>query len=194
MAEARMIPWTWDRAIGTDVTPIMDLTREHFRSEATGIWQIDEQHFASTLTQDIVRQFFNPGSAFVAVARDNSVLDRDFPGILGYVWAERGIRTVWSSEEMVAIKIVHLDLSLPKLSRVRMISEMMDIWELWARSIGVDIICSSTMRGEQDAFLKMHQRRGYDCRGSICYRRLTNDVADQSTNDAHQQADHSDLR
>ena len=179
--------WIWDRASGTDVTAIMDLTREHFRNEANGIWCIDEQHFASTLTQDIVRQFFNPGTAFVAVARGES-------GILGYVWAERGQRTVWSSEEMVAIKIVHLDLSLPRLARVRMIGEMMDIWEMWARSIGVNIICSSTMRGEQDAFLRLHQRRGYDCRGSICYRRLGNDMADQSTNDAHEQADNTNLR
>lgn len=157
--------WTWDRALGTDVVPIMDLTREWFRSEATDIWQIDEAWFGLNITQDIARQFWNPGSAFVAVARANDQL-------LGYVWAERGQKTVWSSEEMVAIKIVHINLDLAARDRVRMVNEMIDIWEIWAQSIGVPVVCSSTMRGDQSGFLRLHQRRGYDCRGSICYRRV----------------------
>jgi len=161
---------TWRPAAGTDVAAIMDLSREHFRSEATEIWTIDEQHFASCLTQDIVRQFFNPGSALVAVC-ENSAGE-----LQGYVWAERGQRTVWSSEEMVAIKIVHVRMDLPARDRVRMIMDMMDIWELWAQSIGVAIVCSTTMRGDQEGFIKLHQRRGYLCRGSICYRQLTAQV------------------
>lgn len=163
-------PMTWRRAAGTDVTPIMDLTREYFRSEATAIWSIDEQHFAHCLTTHIVDQFFNPNSALVAVCEQESKL-------LAYVWAERNQRTVWSSEEMIAIKIVHLDLTLSARKRLQIIQEMMELWEAWAWSIGVKIVCSSTMRGEQDAFLKMHQRRGYDCRGSICYKRLSTDQA-----------------
>lgn len=162
-----MRSWTWDRAAGTDVTDIMDLTRQHFKTEATDIWTIDEQHFARTITVDIVNQFFNPGSAFVAVARDNTHT------LVGYVWAERGIKTVWSSEEMIAIKIVHVDMTLSARERVRMVREMISIWELWAQSIGVPIVCSSTMRGDQTGFLKLHQTAGYNCRGSICYRRLT---------------------
>lgn len=156
----------WRRAAGTDVTPIMDLTREHFRSEATDIWVIDEQHFARMITVDIVNQFFNPNLALVAVCEEAGRL-------LAYVWAERNQRTVWSSEEMIAIKIVHIDLTLSARKRLQIIREMMELWEAWAYSIGVNIVCSSTMRGEQDAFLRLHQRRGYDCRGSICYRRLT---------------------
>jgi hypothetical protein len=157
----------WRPAAGTDVEAIMAMSRQHFRDEATAIWHIDEQHFASMLTQDIVRQFFNPGTALVAVCED---ADHKF---LGWVWAERGQRTVWSTEEMVAIKIVHVNMNLATRQRVRIITEMMEIWELWAQSIGVDIVCSSTMRGDQDGFVRLHQRRGYDCRGSICYRRLT---------------------
>ena len=176
--------WTWDRAAGTDVVPIMDLTREYFRCEATDIWTIDEQWFGSNLTTDIVRQFFNPGTALVAVARAED------QRLLAYVWAERGVKTPWSSEEMIAIKIVHIDLSLSARDRVRLVNEMIDIWELWAHSIGVKIVCSSTMRGQQDGFLRIHQRRGYDCRGSICYRRLSEQPGQQSTNDGGQHTDH----
>ena len=158
--------WTWHRAQGTDVTDIMDLTRQHFRTEADSVWIIDEQHFACSITMDIVRQFFNPGSAFVAVARNPQ------GQLVGYVWAERGIKTVWSSEEMIAIKIVHVDMSLSAKDRVRMVREMITVWELWAQSIGVPIVCSSTMRGDQAGFVRLHQQAGYDCRGSICYRRI----------------------
>lgn len=161
----QMNSWSWDRAAGTDVSPLMDISRSWFSDEANSIWTIDELWFAQNLTTDIVRQFFNPGSALVAVARGDH-------GILGYVWAERGVKTVWSSEEMVAIKIVHVDMSMPARDRVRMILEMIDIWELWAASIGVPVVCSTTMRGDQAGFIRLHQRRGYECRGSVCYRRV----------------------
>lgn len=178
---------TWRRAAGPDVTAIMALTRQHFRSEAQEIWLIDEQWFGMQLTTDIVRQFFNPGSALVTVA------ESDQGQLLAYVWAERGIRTVWSSEEMVAIKIVHVDLGLSARCRVRLVQEMMDIWELWTASIGVRVICSSTMRADQSAFLRLHQRRGYDCRGSICYRRLGPEQAGQETDHSHQHRDGADV-
>jgi len=165
--DGSMTTWCWRRAAGTDVTAIMDLTREHFRAEAQAVWSIDEQWFGRCLTVDIVNQFFNPGSAMVAVAETPQ------GELLAYVWAERGVKTVWSSEEMVAIKIVHIDLELSARIRLQLTQEMMDLWELWTRSIGVPVICSSTMRGEQSAFLRLHQRRGYDCRGSICYLRLS---------------------
>jgi hypothetical protein len=180
--------YQWRRAAGTDVTPIMDLTREHFRREATGVWSIDEQWFARSVTVDIVNQFFNPGSAMVAVA------ETDQGRLLAYVWAERGQRTVWSSEEMVAIKIVHLDLTLSARIRLQLLGEMMDLWELWAESITVPVICSSTMRGEQTAFLRLHQRRGYDCRGSICYLRLGPKQTGHESNDGHEHADGSHLQ
>jgi hypothetical protein len=181
------VTWSWRRAAGTDVTAIMDLTREHFRSEAQGVWSIDEQWFGRCLTVDIVNQFFNPGSALVAVA------ETDQGQLLAYAWAERGVKTVWSSEEMVAIKIVHIDLALSARIRLQLTQQMMDLWELWTESIGVPVICSSTMRGEQSAFLRLHQRRGYDCRGSICYLRLGPKHTGHESNDAHEHADHTNM-
>ena len=181
------VMYTWRRAAGTDVTAIMDLTRRHFRSEATAVWSIDEQWFGRCLTVDIVNQFFNPGSALVAVA------ESDQGRLLAYVWAERGVKTVWSAEEMVAIKIVHIDLDLSARIRLQLTREMMDLWELWTESISVPVICSSTMRGEQSAFLRLHQRRGYDCRGSICYKRLGPKHAGHETDDGHEHADHTNM-
>jgi len=186
MAQTPLI-YQWRRAAGTDVTAIMDLTREHFRSEATAVWSIDEQWFGRCLTVDIVNQFFNPGLALVAVA------ESDQGQLLAYVWAERGVKTVWSTEEMVAIKIVHIDLALSARIRLQLTTEMMDLWELWTESIGVPVICSSTMRADQSAFLRLHQRRGYDCRGSICYLRLGPKQAGHETDDGHEHADNTNM-
>ena len=160
--------WTWSRAAGTDVVEIGNIARAHFRSEITDIFCLDEIAFNRNLTLDIVRQFYNPGMSLVTVARD------DTGQMLAYTWCERGQRAVWSDEEMVCVKMVHLDLDLSTRDRVRLIQEMMEQWELWAVSCGIDIICSTTMRHHQDGFLRLHARNGYSVRGSICYKRLEN--------------------
>jgi hypothetical protein len=182
----RMTDLIWRRAAGTDVTQLMALTREHYANEVGAVWHIDEQWFASELTVAIARQFFNPGSGLVAVAE----LDHQ---VVGWVWAERGIRTVWSGEEMVAIKIVHVSLHLSARQRLQIIQEMMQLWELWTAEIGVGIVCSSSMRTEQQAFVRLHQRRGYDCRGSICYLRLQPNMTDQHADNGNAHTDGADL-
>lgn len=166
---------TWRPATGSDVEAITRLSTDSFAADAQTIWTIDPQHFAHAITVDIVNQFFNPNSALVAVSEQDGQLQ-------AYVWAERNQHTVWSSEEMVAIKIVHVDLGLTARARVRLIQEMMQLWEGWARSIGVNIVVSSTMRGDQPGFIRLHLDRGYECRGSICYLKLDNQSAGQVTN------------
>ena len=50
---------------------------------------------------------------------------------------------------------------------------MITMWENFATLAKVSIICSSTMRTETDAFLKLHKRHGYDVRGSYAYKKLS---------------------
>ena len=161
-----MSKWTWTRAVGTDVTEIGDIARTHFKGEIDHVFCLDEIAFNRNLTTDIVKQFYNPGMALVTVARDSN------NRLLGYTWAERGQRAVWSDEEMICVKMVHVDLDLSSRDRIRLIQEMMEQWEVWAAYCGVDIICSTTMRYDQAGFLKLHARNGYSVRGSICYKRL----------------------
>ena len=157
----------WQRALGADVPDLVSLTQAQFELEADTIFQTDPVIYAHNLTRAVVDQFYDPASAFLW-------LNRSAGGrVEAYVWAERGQRAVWSRDEMVAIKIVHVDLGLPVKQRVRLCDEMISLWENWTASIGVPIVCSTTMRGDQEGFLRLHQRRGYDRRGSICYRRIS---------------------
>lgn len=151
--------------MGWDVDALVHLTQQHFEREADTIFQTDPLVLAHNLTRSVIDQFFDPASAFLWQARTDHAP-------IGYVWAERGQRAVWSRDEMVAVKIVHLDLDLPARTRVRLCGEMITLWENWAASIGVPVICSTTMRGDQEAFLRLHERRGYQRRGSICYKRI----------------------
>jgi len=74
---------------------------------------------------------------------------------------------------MVVIKMAHVDLTLSTKHRVLLIKDMMTIWENFARYYQIPIICSTTMRKEQDSFLKLHSKNGYDVRGSYAYKKIS---------------------
>jgi hypothetical protein len=179
--------WTWQPARGTDVDDLVGLTQAQFEREADEIFQTDPIVYAHNITRSVVDQFYNPGTAFLWVARDP--VNR----VLGYVWCERGQRAVWSADEMVAVKIVHVDLTLPARTRLRLCAEMITLWERWARSIGVPIVCSTTMRSDQEGFLRLHERQGYERRGSICYKRLGPKPGGHGTDHGHEHSDGADL-
>ena len=156
----------WRPALGQDVPHMVDLTQQQFEHEADEIFRTDPVVYTHNLMRAVIDQFYAPGSCLVKVAEISGVL-------AGYVWVERGQHTVWAADEMAAVKIVHVDMTLSVRQRVRLCSEMIDHWEAWAAVLNIPVICSTTMRGDQAGFLKLHQRRGYDVRGSIAYKRLT---------------------
>jgi len=156
----------WRAATGQDVPHLVNLTQQQFEHEADEIFRTDPVVYTHNLMRAVVDQFYAPASCLVKVAR---IDDR----IAGYVWVERGQHAVWAADEMAAVKIVHVDMALSTRQRLRLCSEMIDHWEAWALVVGIPVICSTTMRGDQAGFLKLHERRGYDVRGSIAYKRLT---------------------
>ena len=73
---------------------------------------------------------------------------------------------------MVIVKMAHLSLNLSTRDRVVLVKDMLRIWEAFATLAQVPIICSTTMRKSQNSFLKLHERHGYDVRGSYAYKKL----------------------
>jgi len=72
---------------------------------------------------------------------------------------------------MISVRMAHVDLSLSARDRVRLIQDMINLWEGWAKIIKVPIICSTTMRNDQTAFLKLHSKNGYEVRCSYAYKK-----------------------
>lgn len=141
------------------------MAQDHFETEADTVFRTDPIEYARNVGLAVVSQFYNPYTELLMVAKEQG-------HIIAYMWAKRADRAVWSPEEMIVVRIAHLDLTLPARDRVQLVKEMIGLWEVWAIECGVPIVCSSTMRRSQDGFLKIHAKLGYDVRGSIAYKRL----------------------
>lgn len=162
-----MIEYTWTPAHGTDVSDIVAMAESHFQQEIDTVFSPDPVAYSRNITFAVVNQFYLPGSEMIWVARDRA------GKLLGYTWAKSSERAAWSDDLMVVVRMAHVDLALSIRDRLRLITDMMRMWEHFAISTNTPIVCSTTMRNDQQAFLKLHARNGYDVRGSYAYKRLS---------------------
>ena len=174
------MPSQWRKATGLDVTWMVALAQRNYESEISDIWQPEPIAMARNLTQAIVDQFYQTGRAEVWVTED----------LQSFTWCVRGERVPWSDDEMVTVKMASVELDMPVRERIQRVRSMMVIWENFAVSQGVGIICSTSVRPIQGGFLRLHQAAGYTVRGSVAWRRLSKHTGQQSTNDSGQHADH----
>jgi hypothetical protein len=159
--------WTWEPTTGLDIQAIINMAVDHFQTEIDTVFRPDTVAYARNLTQATVAQFYNPGAELLKVAKE-----RETGRILAYTWAIRGEKTAWSDDEMICVRMAHVDLSLPTRQRLRLVTGMVVLWETWAKECSVPVICSTTMRRDQTGFLELHRKLGYDVRGSYAYKRL----------------------
>jgi hypothetical protein len=159
--------WTWESTSGADVPALVAMAESHFQTEIDTVFTPEPIVYARNLTLATVQQFYNPRAELLKVAKETETNT-----ILAYTWAIRGERSPWSDEEMICAKMAHVDLSLPTRQRLRLVTGMILLWETWARDCGVPVVCSTTMRRDQEGFLSIHRKLGYDVRGSYAYKRL----------------------
>jgi hypothetical protein len=158
--------WLWRPATGQDAASIVAMAQAHFEGEIDQIFRPDPIAYERNIMRALVEQFYVPGTEHIWCAHA-TVGQR----MLGYCWVHRTVAP-WSDDAMCAVRMAHVDLKLTVRDRIRLVSEMIMNWELWAIENGIPVICSSTMRGDQQGFLKIHERYGYDIRGSFAYKRL----------------------
>lgn len=161
-----MNEYTWSQASGNDVTDIVNMAVSHFQREIDTVFNPDTVAYSRNITFAIVNQFYLPTTELLSVAKNAE------GKLLAYTWAKSGDRAPWSDDSMVVIRMAHVDLELSSRMRLRLITDMINLWERFARFANNPIICSTTMRGDQGAFLKLHERMGYDVRGSYAYKKL----------------------
>ena len=170
-------PVPWRRATGEDVPGMVALTQTHFEWEGDTIWRTDPLVLQHNLLRAVVDQFYDPASCLV-VTNERA-----------WFWVGRGERVVWSRDEMAAVKMAHIDMSLPARERVAITREMIGMWRDWCLVNHIPVIVSSSMRTDQEGFLRLHEREGWQRRGSVCYLRLEPGVRDQATSDGEQDTD-----
>jgi hypothetical protein len=161
-------PWRWRAAVGPDTEAITAMAQSHFGLETDQIFQNDPVEYSRNVLLATVNQFYNPRKELLSVA-----VHTETQQIIAYTWAMRGQYAPWSTEEMVAVKIAHVNLRLSQRGRIHLLAQMIRMWETWAKGCEIKIICSTTMRGDQAAFMHLHRDAGYSVRGSIAYKRLS---------------------
>jgi len=162
----------WYAPTGADVADMVSQAQYLFELENPDdagdiIFRLDPMVYSHHITRAIVNQFYQPDLDFVRVARDES------GQLIAQTWIGRGGTPLWSRDEMAITHMAHTAYSLPLRTRVRLIEQMMTMWEDWCVEHSIPIISSSTMRQQTDGFLKMHQRRGYSLRGNVAYKRVS---------------------
>ena len=166
-AHTEVDPWRWAPAAGTDCQDITDMALVDFGRETDQIFNNDPLEYQRNLMVSIVNQFYNPKMELVSVARNPTT-----GSLVAYTWAKRFEFSPWSREEMVAVRMAHVDQQLSDRHRIFLCAQMIRMWEVWADACDVKIIFSSTIRGDQQAFLELHRQAGYSVRGSCCYKRI----------------------
>ena len=118
--------YTWTPANGTDIADIVKMAETHFQTEIDLIFTPDPVAYSRNITFAVVNQFYLPTTELVSVARDNTGQLR------AYTWARRGERACWSDDEMIVVRMAHVDLSLSVRDRIKLVNDMLDIWEHFA--------------------------------------------------------------
>jgi hypothetical protein len=157
-----------------DVDDIVEMADGIFGQEADGILTRDRQLFRKHVTVAATVQLFDKGREFLAVCRSTNIVDVGIAKVredklLGYCWFDRGGYTTYAAEEISNAKFHHLDLALPAKTRVRLLNEMIDQHILWAKSWGIPVICSTSIRAEHDGFMRIHKKRGFTVNGSYAW-------------------------
>ena len=162
-----MINYSWHQATGNDVESIVKLAQTNFESEIDQYFNPQPITYSRNITTAVVNSFFTPNSELLKVAKTPA------GKLIAYTWAISTERSAWSDDNIIAIKMAHVDLTLPARIRIQLIKDMFMLWELFAVQSNVSIICSTSIRKEQSAFLKLHKQFGYDVRGSIAYKKVS---------------------
>ena len=156
----------WERATIEDAEAISQLAYNHYKGEIDVIFTPSAKSVKWNVSRDIIEQSFDSTKTYICVAK--SKVDNH---ILAYCWFCREYM-IWSPDECVSAKMMHIELTESYRQRVRIIHQMIDQLHLWAQLCGVKILLSTTVRNNQDGFLRLHANRGFTVRGSFCFKRI----------------------
>lgn len=160
------LKYTWRPATLSDITAMIDLSCDNFESEVADIFCVDRLASERNLAQAIVTQNYQPLNELVSVATDHN------HHLVAWTWARSCDTAPWSDQRMVLARMAAVDMSASTRDRMHLIQDMLMLWETFAQFAGVQIICSSSMRPDYQAFMRIHQRAGYVVRGSNAYKIL----------------------
>ena len=164
-------PWTWAVAGHADIEDILDLVAQNYEHEIDGILTASRPRMCYHLHRAILEQTFEPERQLVSIARDKESLK-----LLAWAWLERGKYTVYAAEEMAVAEFLHVDLTLSARTRITLCAQVLLQWIAACEACNIPVLCSTTIRDDQQAFIRLHDRLGFKVRGSFAYLKVTKPV------------------
>jgi len=157
--------YNWNYAGPADSQDIMDLNLL-VKFEVDDIFDFNPNVLAHHIVSALVNQYYTGKTDLVAAARDSN------NRLLAYTWVRTGEHSIWGTQEVASVRMAHVDPNLSVRQRVALIDDMIVLWERFAQFHSIPMLYSNSLRHEQTAFLKMHQRRGFIIRGSNAYKKI----------------------
>ena len=155
--------WRW--ADVRDINAIVALAQQQFQGEIDTILTPDPALFAYNVDKAITQQRHTLDQTQLLVCYQDDTL-------IAYSWIARGTYTDYSRDEIAEARFLHMDLKLSTRKRIELVQETLDHWRRWCCSINIPVLVSTSIRRDQTAFLRLHERMGFDIRGSIAYLRI----------------------
>ena len=156
--------WTWQLAQLKDVPEIVQLAYDNFQHEFAPLMEIKPALFFRNVSIAIQKQSYNLGEENLLVARDRTTNE-----LVAYSWIQRQQYLSFSPDEMAEARFAHVKMDLPVRARITLLAQMLHQWYFWASVCKIPVLISSSIRDDQDVFMKLHRQAGFTVRGSIAY-------------------------
>ena len=150
----------WTLVKPNEAIRVIDTFEPIYKEEST--LGYDREFISKVLTVACTVQIFDQSKELIAKCTKGE-------RILGVCWFDRGGYAPYSTKEICNSKFHHVDLSLPIRTRYRIINQMIDQHLLWAYHWNVPMVCSTSIRGDYQGFMRIHAKRGFRVHGSFAY-------------------------
>jgi len=158
--------YTWQKIQYPDIESMLKLSESNSSHEISHIMPPNYTTCGRNLTFAYLTQHYSPTSELLMCAKDSK------NKLLAYTWASGTNKLPWTDERKVDVIMTDVDFNLSTRIRVQLVKDMMNLWEDFAKLSKTNIIISGTSRVNQNAYLKLHSRNGYEVRGSWAIKRL----------------------
>jgi hypothetical protein len=157
--------YTWKPATFNDVPNIVNLSYTNHRDELNELFTVDPIIYERLIAHAVIDQYYTPTKELLVTAYADK--------LLGYTWAKVSASNSWSANTMLVAQMAQVDLTLPTRQRLRLLNDIFELWEAFAKLSDVEIICSNSILSNQSAFLELHRRHGYVVKGSYAYKKVS---------------------
>ena len=162
--------WHWSLArTEDDITDIVKMAKGFYETEVSDIFTTDPAILRHNVDMAVTDQRYRLNHQQITIARD-----KETGKLVAWAWLDRGHYAPYAAEEMADARFAHVDLELPERSRITLCAQIIQQWILWCNINQIPVLISSSIRSEQEAFLKLHERFGFKRNGSVCYYKTEN--------------------